>query len=173
MGKSVWDIAALLGCLTGQPGTYEKFTTDDYTELAQYRLGIPRVLFTADEDRHSRLHYSEKAKVEAVKIFDEIVKKLAPAIALDPADIEDAHDIWSGVIGGKTEAGKPQIPVRSPWQSFMTVDFFGAMNAYLADRGIAEAYDVRESRCLERCESRETVSEHQLTQGQSISWCAQ
>ena len=142
MGKSVWDMAALLGCLTGQPGTYEKSIAGDYTDLAQYRLGVPRVFFPADEDRRGGLNSSEETKLEAVEIFDEIVKKLTPAIALDPADIENAHDIWSKLYGGKTAGCKPRTSIPSSWGRIMNNEFFGAMNAYLADRGTAEVYDV-------------------------------
>lgn len=93
MGKTVWDLAVTLEVLAASTsGTFECRTKGLYNDLAQYRLGVPRKSLPPWQNYDRPV--TDNIKRQAEQLFDDVVKKLAPGVKLDPADISGIEDAW-------------------------------------------------------------------------------
>ena len=141
MGKSTWDLAVLLGCMIGQPGVYDDFISEVNSDLAQFRLGVPRLHFNAYEDSNAGPPYDQAAKAEAIEIFDEVVRKLASGVALDPADFLSIKGLWTE-MDSESSVVEGDVSRCAPLRTIMDVEYYNALNDYLRTRGNDEVHDL-------------------------------
>jgi hypothetical protein len=140
MGKSVWDLAVMMEALTGY--SYQQYTEPSYTDITRYRLGIPRKHFAANDCSNYGLPYPDRIQQEAIAIFDRVSKVLAPAIALDPADLKGIERLWEEEAEQDAKTTDHKGWNNGPNQKLMMVEYYEALNAYLGTRGNDEVRDM-------------------------------
>jgi hypothetical protein len=131
MGKSAWDLAALLSSMVVPHTDYTQYIAIPNDSLSSYRLGVARgpgffpfsYSSGLKNDPHSGFPQSEALFADALRV-------LAPAIALDPAEIPGSETIWErGEERSCFEDGK--------WMGrrevlLMVTDMYEDFNTYLA-----------------------------------------
>ncbi|GFZ43757.1 hypothetical protein JCM24511_01477 [Saitozyma sp. JCM 24511] len=131
MGKSVWDLAALLSSMVVPHTDYTQYLASPNDSLSSYRLGVARgpgffpfsYSSGLKDDPHSGYPPSEALFADALKV-------LAPAIALDPAEIPGSETIWerddeqSCFEDGKWKGRREVL--------LMVTDMYEDFNTYLA-----------------------------------------
>jgi len=134
MGKSAWDVAALLSNLVKPKHDYTQYTMHPFTDIRRYRLGVPRVGF---EPQGSALERKEKRK-----IFDEALEKLGGAVIVDPLNNPQLDEMLRQRQLSK--GGDDGEKWHGTWNERLLVnETYEAMNGYL------KGLENTEIRCLE------------------------
>jgi hypothetical protein len=131
MGKSVWDLATLLSSMVVPHTDYTQYLASPNNSLSSYRLGVARGPGFFPFSYSSGLKDDPHAGYpESEALFDDALRLLAPAIALDPAEIPGSETIWerddeqSCFEDGKWKGRREVL--------LMVTDMYEDFNTYLA-----------------------------------------
>jgi amidase len=132
MGKSTWDIAAMLEILSNAPeGFYTRHTATPNDNIGKYRLGVARKFFPPWSNMS--LPANEDIKEEVEEVFAKTVAKLAAGIKLDPADIQGIQAAWSaGQDQEKQDAEDARVTEGPNGRLFLT-EYLGAIERFFQD----------------------------------------
>ncbi|ORX38205.1 amidase signature domain-containing protein [Kockovaella imperatae] len=131
MGKSAWDIAAILEKIVVPGRSFVAYTQKPYDRVSTspIRLGIHRnhVKPEGSEDDEVTAELREEAR----HMFENALEKLMPMIKADPADTEDVNAMFQGPAASDKEGEKPSF-LDGPNQILFEVEAFEAINEHLA-----------------------------------------
>lgn len=139
MGKSVWDLAAMMEALTGVP--YLQYVKESDYNIAQYKLGVPRLHFNPDDQGNYELAYSNDLKQEAVDTFEHTVKQLNPA--LDPVNFDRIERLWQADLTQDLEITAPDGWKKGPNKGLILTEYYHDLNNYLTARGHNKVKDLK------------------------------
>jgi len=127
LGKSAWDVAALLETMVPRPSSYAHYTGPPFEDISRYKLGIVRQGFPAEGSGPKSPGLGQDAK----DLFERSLKLLEKAKIVDPANILDIEELWAetGSDGHPTGAGKSWI--KSKAGLLLVTDLYGAINDHL------------------------------------------
>jgi len=133
MGKTTWDVAALLDQMVNT--RHESYATVVDNAFASHsrplRIGIPRKGFFAAENRKKGPDYAPELKAQAEAIFDSVVTALQALIIQDPADIPDENQAWRDT---EHEPYKEAPWVFHQTTRMLQTEFYEGINEHLATR---------------------------------------
>ena len=106
MGKSAWDIAAMLEVMVPGDPSYTQYTSPPFSDISRYKLGVPRIGFPSDKP--TPLSPADQVTMlEAESRFADALRELKGGIKVDPADIENVEQLWAAAHEhGWDEAGR-------------------------------------------------------------------
>ena len=140
LGKSTWDLAALLESMLLQHDSYIPFTSPPHNDITRYKIGIVRRRFPADD----AMGEDAKNDDEANALYERSLESLRASGAkmVDPADIQDVEQLWTqeaeenddgAELGGVSHpAGGDEGRARPESGPLIVTELYEAMNAYLS-----------------------------------------
>lgn len=97
LGKSSWDVAAMLEVMVPGGKSYIPYTTPPFEDISRYQFGVVRQGFAA-YDGFGMAQYGPEAK----KLFERSLDLLGTGI--DPVHIDDIEKLWINDSSSKTQA---------------------------------------------------------------------